>query len=137
MLGRFVGEGIVVAGEVEEGVGSRHPNQPGVWQVDVLLGWMVEGWVGEGAGVAEMEDDDIVLVGSLHPNHPCVLHVVVVVDVSSVVVVVDVVVVSSKHPHHPGVLHVSVLVCVVVLVELELVVLPPGSVPLLSKNFHA
>ena len=93
----------------------------------------VVGGVAEGAGAAVPVD---VVVGSLHPNQPGVLHVVVVevledeveVEVPEVVVVV-----SSRHPHHPGVLHVVVRV----VVELdELVVDGLLSEPLLSKNFQ-
>jgi len=70
-------------------------------------------------------DDDgravptVVVVGSLQPNQPGVLQVVVVeIDVELVLVLILVLVVfvlvddSSKHPHHPGVLQVSVRVCV-------------------------
>lgn len=83
--------------------------------------------VGDGDGV--WVAPGVVVVGSLHPNQPGVLHVAVV-DV-----LIGVVVVSSRQPHHPGVLHVSVLVLeyVLVLVLLSLVVV---SVPLLSKNFQ-
>lgn len=86
--------------------------------------------VTEGAAVAS-----VVVVGSLQPNHPGVLHVDVVVVVVVVEVVVVVVVLSSKQPHQPGVLHVDVRVVVgaVVVVVVEVVVL---SDPLLLKNFH-
>lgn len=72
----------------------------------------------------------VVVVGSLQPNQPGVLHVVV-----EVVVAVSVVL-SSRHPHHPGVLQVDVLVALVELVEVavEVVVI---SEPLLRKNFHS
>jgi hypothetical protein len=86
---------------------------------------------GEGIAVAT-----VVVVGSLHPNQPGVLQVVVVeVVVVEVVdeVVVIFVVVSSRQPHHPGVLHVVVRVLVEV-DELEVDVLL--SEPLLSKNFQ-
>lgn len=78
----------------------------------------------------------VVVVLSLHPNQPGVLHVVVVV-VDVVVVVVEaglVVVDSSKQPHQPGVLHVSVRVLDLVDVDelLDVVV----SVPLLSYIFQ-
>jgi len=78
----------------------------------------------------------MVVVGSLHPNHPGVLQVdVLVVDDSVVVEVVMVeVVVSSRHPHQPGVLHVDVIVDVEVDVEVEVVVV---SELLPSKNFHS
>lgn len=95
----------------------------------------VVGGVAEGAGTAVPVD---VVVGSLHPNQPGVLHVVVVEvledEVDDEVEVVEVVVVvSSRHPHHPGVLHVVVRV----VVELdELVVDGLLSEPLLSKNFQ-
>ena len=88
--------------------------------------------VSEGPGVAVAI---VVVVGSLHPNHPGVLQVeVLVVDDSVVVevvvaVVVVVVVVSSRHPHQPGVLHVDVFVEVGV----EVVGISE-SLPL--KNFH-
>jgi hypothetical protein len=82
-----------------------------------------------GAGVAV-----VVVVGSLHPNQPGVLHVVVVaVDVGEDVVVVVVVVLSSRQPHHPGVSHVDVLVYAVVV---EVVVVVVTSEPLLRKNFQ-
>jgi hypothetical protein len=90
-----------------------------------------------GAGVALADEvADVVVVESLHPNQPGVLHVEVevelVIDVEDVVVVV-VVVVSSRHPHQPGVLQVEVRVRVVVLVDEEEVV---ESDPLLSKYFQ-
>jgi hypothetical protein len=81
---------------------------------------------GEGIAVAT-----VVVVGSLHPNQPGVLQVVVVELVDEVVVIF--VVVSSRQPHHPGVLHVVVRVLVEV-DELEVDVLL--SEPLLSKNFQ-
>ena len=124
-------------------VGSLQPNQPGVLHVLelVLVGLgvvevvraRVVVTVGQGEAPEEVVAvEDVVVVGSLHPNHPGVLHVVVELEVVLVVVAV-VVVVSSKQPHHPGVLHVSVRVLVAVLVLLLLVVV---SVLLLSKNFH-
>lgn len=77
----------------------------------------------------------MVVVGSLQPNQPGVLHVdvVVLVVLSSVVVVVEVD--SSRHPHHPGVWQVVVLVKVgdVVLALVVVVV----SEPLLRKYFHS
>ena len=89
----------------------------------------VVGGVAEGAGTAVPVD---VVVGSLHPNQPGVLHVVVVEVLEDEVVEVAVVV-SSRQPHHPGVLHVVVRV----VVELdELVVDGLLSEPLLSKNFQ-
>ncbi len=55
-----------------------------------------------------------VVLLSLHPNHPGVFQVavvvVVVVDISVVVATLDVVL--SQQPHHPGVSHVDVLVLV-------------------------
>jgi hypothetical protein len=98
--------------------------------------------VGAGAGRVEVVVKVVdVVVSSLQPNQPGVLHVEVVdVDVL-VVLLCDPVVDSSRHPHQPGVLHVSVLVRadfvdvgfkdVDVAVCLELVVVV--SVPLLSK----
>jgi hypothetical protein len=93
--------------------------------VDVAVG------VADGAGMAV---PTVVVVGSLHPNQPGVLQVVVVdvLDEDDEVVEV-VVVVSSRQPHHPGVLHVVVRV-LVELGELEVDVLL--SEPLLSKNFQ-
>ena len=101
----------------------------------VLVG-KVEGVVIVGAGAAEgvvtmVEDAEVVVVGSLHPNQPGVLHVDVELD--DVLVVRPEVVVSSKQPHQPGVLHVSVLVRVDDEELLELVI---GSLELLSKNFQ-
>jgi len=91
-----------------------------------------------GAGAAEGEVIVVVRVivlGSLQPNQPGVLHVVVVnVLVIVVVEVVDVVVVdSSRQPHQPGVLQVSVRVSEVVLEETVLL-LVVVSLLLLSKN---
>ncbi len=147
-------------------VTSLQPKNPGVLHVLVEVG-RLEVVVTVGAGEAVVDDvvlDEVVVVESLHPNHPGVsqvvleieseledddddeleseLEVVVVVDSLVVVVVVDVVdipelvVVSSKHPNHPGVKHVSVRV-LVRSAELLLVVLVIGSVPLLSKKFQA
>lgn len=76
----------------------------------------------------------VMVVGSLQPNQPGVLHEEVVIVLVMVVVGV-VVVVSSRQPHQTGVLQVSVRVCDVVelIVEvLEVVV----SLLLLSKNFQ-
>lgn len=77
----------------------------------------------------------VVVVLSLHPNQPGVLHVVVVVVDVVVEVVEDmpVEVVSSRHPHQPGVLHVSVRVLVLVELDEVLVVV---VVPLLSYIFQ-
>lgn len=84
----------------------------------------------EGAGAVVPVE---VVVGSLHPNQPGVLHVVVVEVLKEDEVVEVTVVVSSRQPHHPGVLHVVVRV----VVELdELVVDVLLSEPLLSKNFQ-
>jgi hypothetical protein len=97
----------------------------------------VEVAVAVGRGTVGEVTGTVVVVLSLHPNQPGVLHVVVVVDV--VVELVDVlvpvvVVVSSRQPHQPGVLHVSVRVRVLVeLDELDEVVV---SVPLLSYIFQ-
>lgn len=99
----------------------------------VLVG-VVDVVVIEGAGTADdvlvaVEDDEVVVVGSLQPNQPGVLHVdveLVEVDVADDFEVV----VSSKQPHQPGVLHVSVLVALVEL--LEVLVLVMGSLLLLS-----
>lgn len=91
-------------------------------------------------------DDDgtavptVVVVGSLQPNQPGVLQVVVVVVelvlvlvLVVVLVVFDVVLDSSRQPHHPGVLHVSVRV----LVEYEVLLFEVVEVdPLLSKYFQ-
>lgn len=104
---------------------------------------------GAGAGVWCLRCEDVVVIAvvvvvssgsSLHPNQPQVLHDVVseLLDALLVVVVVIVVVVdSSKHPNQPGVLHVSVLVLTLLVLVLVLegrLVVPVGSVPLLSKN---
>jgi hypothetical protein len=71
----------------------------------------------------------VVVVSSLHPNQPGVLHVeVVVVEVLVLVDVSDVV--SSRHPHQPGVLQVDVRVCILVEdvdVVLALLLLPMVS----------
>lgn len=52
----------------------------------------------------------VVVVGSLQPNHPGVLHDVVELDDWLVVVGLVVVLVPSRQPHQPGVLQVSVRV---------------------------
>lgn len=116
--------------EVVVVVGSRQPpNQPGSWQVDVGVG--VVGDVAEGKILVAL----IVVVGSLQPNQPGVLQVVVVVVVVEmlvVVVVVDVlVVVLSKQPHHPGVSQVDVLVAEVDVEVVVVVVVVVISDPLL------
>jgi len=131
--------------ETEEG-SLQPPNQPGSWHVLVPVGSEEEAVgvrVGAGAalGVDTLAEDDdvvvdVVVVGSLHPNHPGVLHVDVDVEellLLDVVVVAPLVVDSSRHPHQPGVLHVSVLVRVELVVLLLVAVV---EVPLLSKNFH-
>lgn len=90
-----------------------------------------------GAGAAEgevMVVVSVIVLGSLQPNQPGVLQVVVVsVLVIVVVGVCDVVVDSSRQPHQPGVLQVSVRVCEVVLEE-TVVLLVVVSLLLLSKN---
>lgn len=119
------------------GLSWQPPKKPGCWHEEELLVEVtcadVAGGVAEGAGTAE---PTVVEVGSLHPNQPGVLQVLVVEvreedEVFEVVVVV--VVVWSRQPHHPGVLHVLVRVAVE-LDELEVDVLL--SDPLLSKNFQ-
>lgn len=96
--------------------------------MDVAVG------LADGTGMAV---PTVVVVGSLQPNQPGVLQVVVVEVFEGdevVEVVVEVVVaVSSRQPHHPGVLQVAVRV-LVELDEWEVVVLL--SDPLLSKNFQ-
>jgi hypothetical protein len=146
-------------------VASLQPHQPGVSQVAedegdglddgavelgvelavelvvtalLLVAGMSEVGVTIGAGEAEGEVMVVVRVmvlGSLQPNQPGVLQVVVVsVLVIVVVEVVDVVVVdSSRQPHQPGVLQVSVRVNEVVLEE-TVVLLVVVSLLLLSKN---
>lgn len=99
-----------------------------VWVVEVLVDVVMVG-----LGVAPVLE---VVVGSLHPNQPGVLQLVVV-EVASVVVadveVVVVVVDSSRQPHQPGVLQVAVRVRVLDVLEVREVVV---SEPLLSKNFQ-
>lgn len=126
---------VVLFGAVEVGIGggdvmvcdrvvvtSPHPqNRPGVSQ-------FVE------VGLVETGDVD---VGSLHPNQPGVLQVVVDVDVDVLVgvgeltlVLVVVEVVSSLQPNHPGVLHVEVdVVVVLVLVVVPVVVVVSSRHP--------
>jgi hypothetical protein len=104
----------------------------------LLVAGTSEGVVMVGAGAAEgevMVVVRVIVLGSLQPNQPGVLQVVVVrVLVIVVVEVVDVVVVdSSRQPHQPGVLQVSVRVCEVVLEE-TVVLLVVVSLLLLSKN---
>ena len=75
----------------------------------------------------------VVVVGSLQPNQPGVLHVELEVLDVLVVDVVVVVVVSSRQPHHPGVWQVVVRVLVEVKeLDFDVVV----SDPLLSKYFQ-
>jgi hypothetical protein len=123
--------------ELVDEVGSRQPpNQPRWWQEDVerkeddeVVGAAVIGGAGIEVGG---EVADVVVVGSLHPNQPGVLHVEVEV-VEEVKVGLVVPVVLSRHPHQPGVLQVEVRVRVVVLVVEEDVVVAD---PLLSKYFQ-
>jgi hypothetical protein len=118
-------------GEIE--VGSlQPPKKPGDWQVVVPVVVFVA------VGIIDRVLLVVVVVLSLHPNQPGVLHVDVVEEVVMViglVVVAVVVVLSSKQPHQPGVLQVSVLVRIFEVLEedLEEVV---GSELLLSKYFH-
>lgn len=138
------------------GEGSKHirPNQasevqvvelddPGTVDCDVEVDVIERVWVVEvlvdvvmvGLGVAPVLE---VVVGSLHPNQPGVLQLVVVEVASVVVADVDVVVVvvvvdSSRQPHQPGVLQVAVRVRVLDVLEVREVVV---SEPLLSKNFQ-
>lgn len=124
--------GLAVA-VVEVEVGSLQPHHPGVLQVveeelrledsddEVLVlvtGAVEDVVVTTGAALGDvMVVVKVMVVGSLHPNQPGVLHEEVVIVL--VIVVVGVVeVVSSKQPHQPGVLQVSVRVWEV----LELVV---------------
>jgi high-affinity Fe2+/Pb2+ permease len=74
----------------------------------------------------------VVVVGSLHPNQPGVLHVADVdVLIDEVVVVVLVVVIGSLHPNQPGVLQV-----VVVAVFVGYVVVVVVAVVLSSRQPH-
>jgi hypothetical protein len=106
-------------------VGSlQPPNQPGDSHV-VLIEKLCVGLMELVLVMVALADPlGVVVVLSLHPNHPGVLHVEVVdeVVVTSLVVVAPVVVVSSKHPHQPGVSHVAVLVLCLVVVEVRVVV---------------
>lgn len=124
---------------VAVGVGSLHPNHPGVLHVvlledDVVGMKVVKIVVMVRVAEGEAEGMDEVVVGSLQPNHPGVLQVLVVVVSEVVPVAVVVVVVLSRHPHHPGVSHVDVRVRIGDVVELLDVV---GCEPLLLKNFHS
>lgn len=129
------GDGLDDEGAVELGVELAEEL---VVNALVLVAGTSEGVVTVGAGAAEgevMVVVRVIVLGSLQPNQPGVLHVVVVsVLVIVVVEVVDVVVVdSSRQPHQPGVLQVSVRVCEVVLEE-TVVLLVVVSLLLLSKN---
>lgn len=128
---------------------SSQPNQPGVLQREIDVGFgevdvgFEEADVREGAGTALGDVlvvvEEVVVVESLHPNHPGVSQVVLELELVLVELVDGVpvvVVVSSKHPHQPGVLHVSVLVRVLEVAVDVLEILVEVSVPLLSKNFH-
>lgn len=127
--------------EVEDGEESwQPPNQPGCWH-DVLEGPLVVCVVVRGT---DAEDDGaavptVVVVGSLQPNQPGVLQVVVVeIDVLVLVLVLVLVIIvevldSSRQPHHPGVLQVVVRVRVE---KDEVLVDVFGSDPLLSKYFQ-
>jgi hypothetical protein len=125
--------------EVEEDKESwQPPNQPGCWH-GVLEGPLVVCAVVRGT---DAEDDGaavstVVVVGSLQPNQPGVLQVVVVeIDVLLLVLVLVVVVDvldSSRQPHQPGVLQVVVRVRVE---KDEVLVDVFGSDPLLSKYFQ-
>jgi len=130
-----VDEGLASVLDVD--VGSLHPpNQPTLeheveYETSLVDDVELEGSVMVGAGAAfgvVIVVFSVVVVTSLHPNHPGVLQV----DVELVEVVVVIgpdVVDSSKHPHQPGVLHVSVRVLVDDTVEERVVVV---SVLLLS-----
>lgn len=138
-----VGAGGVVA-DVDVVLSLQPPKNPRWTQlVDVLvvvddevLGSVARGVVRVGLGFESAAE---VVVGSLQPNQPGVLQVLVEeVDVEVVVVVgvplAVVVVLSSRQPHQPGVLHVLVRVRVLDLVlVLDVVVV---SELLLSKNFQ-
>ena len=119
---------------VEVVLSLQPPKKPGCLHeyervVDVMGADVAEG-VADGAGTTVAT---VVVVGSLHPNQPGVLQVVVVEVLDEDEDVEVVVVVWSRQPHQPGVLHVLVRV----LVELdELVVDVLVSEPLLSKNFQ-
>ena len=92
---------------------------------------------GSVAGLVVSAEAVVLIVSSLQPSQPGVLHVelddVVVVVVSVPVVVV----VSSRHPDQPGVLHVAVRVFVLdVLSLLVVLIVEVISLPLLSKYFQ-
>lgn len=117
---------------VVEDMGSLHPpKKPGEWHVveKLVVKILVD--------VAVCDPLLLVVVSSLQPNHPGVLHdeVDALVEVRLVLVEIVEVVVSSKQPHHPGVWHVDVRVLVFVEVDdRDEVVLP---VPLLSTCFQS
>jgi hypothetical protein len=114
--------GIVVNRELTVGPSLQPQNLPGVSQVVVMEDALAVGFV------------VVVVVLSLHPNQPGVLHVVVVVVGAGTDVGTSPVVVWSKHPHQPGVWHVEVRVRV-----RDVVVGTAGavdSVPLLSYIFQ-
>lgn len=126
----------------EEGEASwQPPNQPGCWQEGLaepltVVRAVVRGTVAEDEGIAV---PTVVVVGSLQPNQPGVLQVVVV-EMDVLVLVLELVLIvfvdvldSSRHPHHPGVLQVVVRVLVE---KVELLVDVLGSEPLLSKYFQ-
>jgi len=128
-----VGVLVLLVGWVDDGVElvvvavlSLHPSHPGVLHEEVLpllvlVGEAVKegGFVMVGVCRVVVEDEDeellvVVVVLSLHPNHPGVLQVDVVVGAEVLVVeTFDVAVAgSSRQPHQPGVWQVSVLVLV-------------------------
>lgn len=113
---RVVGGGVMACRVLVELVElSQQPQKkPGVWHTEVV-----------GGGVAVVPV--LVFVGSLHPNHPGLVHVVVglgtvVVGAGVGICVVEVVVVGSLHPNQPGVLHVEVVLVEVVEVVVAVVV---------------
>lgn len=126
---RVPGSGLVVV--LVSSPSQQPQNLPGVSQVVVGVAVVVDVVVVR-CGVVVVVT--VLVVLSLHPNHPGVLQVDVE-DVDVVVVVVEIpVVVVSRQPHQPGVLQVDVRVRVrVVVVDVEVVVV---SVPLLSYIFH-
>lgn len=126
---RVPGSGLVVV--LVSSPSQQPQNLPGVSQVVVGVAVVVDAVVVR-CGVVVVVT--VLVVLSLHPNHPGVLQVDVE-DVDVVVVVVEIpVVVVSRQPHQPGVLQVDVRVRVrVVVVDVEVVVV---SVPLLSYIFH-
>lgn len=116
--------GMVVNRELVVDSSLQPQNLPGVSQVVVMEDGLAESFVVV-----------VVVVLSLHPNQPGVLHVVVVVVVGAGTgAVTSPVVVWSKQPHQPGVWHVEVRVRVreVVVGTADVV----DSVPLLSYIFQ-